>query len=250
MRPSKTLIMKFLSYILSSIFALVFFSILLIFHPLQWIGLKLFGQEGHQTVVNIMNWFLIKSLLILGIRVQVENKHNLPENTTLIFVANHQSTFDIPPIIWYFRKHYPKFVSKKELGKGIPSISFNLKHGGAALIDRKDPKQALSELGKFAKRINENKWSAAIFPEGTRSRTGKPKAFSVNGLKMIAKYNPEGYVVPLSINNSWKVFKYGKFPLGIGSPIKIITHQPIKINSMPFDELITKVEADVKSAIH
>lgn len=197
-----------------------------------------------------MNWFLIKSLLILGIRVQVENKHNLPENTTLIFVANHQSTFDIPPIIWYFRKHYPKFVSKKELGKGIPSISFNLKHGGAALIDRKDPKQALSELGKFAKRINENKWSAAIFPEGTRSRTGKPKAFSVNGLKMIAKYNPEGYVVPLSINNSWKVFKYGKFPLGIGSPIKIITHQPIKINSMPFDELITKVEADVKSAIH
>ena len=139
--------MKFLSYILSSIFALVFFSILLIFHPLQWIGLKLFGQEGHQTVVNFMNWFLIKSLLILGIRVQVENKHNLPENTTLIFVANHQSTFDIPPIIWYFRKHYPKFVSKKELGKGIPSISFNLKHGGAALIDRKDPKQALSELG-------------------------------------------------------------------------------------------------------
>ncbi len=242
--------MKLLSYILSSIFALVFFSLLLIFHPLQWLGLKLFGQEAHQKVVNIMNWFLIKSLLILGIRVQVENKQDLPENTTLIFVANHQSTFDIPPIIWYFRKHYPKFVSKKELGKGIPSISFNLKHGGAALIDRKDPKQALSELGKFAKRINKNKWSAAIFPEGTRSRTGKPKSFSVNGLKMITKYNPEGYVVPLSINNSWKVFKYGKFPLGIGSPIKITTHKPIKINSMPFDELITQVEATVKSGIH
>ncbi|WGH74554.1 lysophospholipid acyltransferase family protein [Tenacibaculum tangerinum] len=242
--------MKALSYILSSIFALVFFSLLLIFHPLQWLGLHLFGQKGHQKVVNIMNWFLIKSLLILGIRVQVENKHHLPENTTLIFVANHQSTFDIPPIIWYFRKHNPKFVSKKELGKGIPSISFNLKHGGAALIDRKDAKQALSELAKFAKRINKNKWSAAIFPEGTRSRTGKPKSFSVNGLKMIAKYNPEGYVVPLSINNSWKVFKYGKFPLGLGSPIKITTHQPIKVNSLPFDELVAKTEAAVKSAIY
>ncbi len=242
--------MKILSYILSSIFALVFFSLLLIFHPIQWIGLKLFGQEGHQNVVNFMNWFLVKSLLILGIRVQFENTHNLPENTTLIFVANHQSTFDIPPIIWYLRRHYPKFVSKKELGKGIPSISFNLKYGGAALIDRKDPKQALSELGKFAKRINKNNWSAAIFPEGTRSRTGKPKAFSVNGLKMIAKYNPEAYVVPLSINNSWKVFKYGKFPLGIGSPIKIQTHEPIKVNSLPFDELIAKTEAAVKSAIY
>ena len=144
----------------------------------------------------------------------------------------------------------PKFVSKKELGKGIPSISFNLKYGGAALIDRKDPKQALSELGKFAKRINKNKWSAAIFPEGTRSRTGKPKVFSVNGLKMIAKYNPQAQIVPLSRNNSWKVFKYGKFPLGIGSPIKIQTDEPIKVDSLPFAELITKVEATVKSGIH
>lgn len=241
--------MKILSYFLSSIFAVVFFSLLLIFHPLQWLGLKLFKQKGHQNVVDIMNWFLIKSLLILGIRVKFENEYDLPKNTTLIFVSNHQSTFDIPPIIWFFRKHYPKFVSKKELGKGIPSISFNLRHGGAALIDRKDPKQALGELGRFAKTINKKKWSAAIFPEGTRSRTGKPKSFSVNGLKMITKYNKEAYIVPLTINNSWKVFKYGKFPLGLGSPIKIKTHQPIKIDSLPFNELIDKVETTIKESI-
>ncbi|WP_237277311.1 lysophospholipid acyltransferase family protein [Tenacibaculum ovolyticum] len=241
--------MKFLSYIVSSIFALAFFSLLLIFHPLQWLGLKLFGQNGHQYVVNIMNWFLIKSLLILGIRVQVENEQDLPEDITLIFVSNHQSTFDISPIIWHFRKHNPKFVSKKELAKGIPSISFNLRHGGAALIDRKDARQALTELASFSKKIKKNKWSAAIFPEGTRSRTGKPKSFSINGLKMIAKYNPEAYVVPLTINNSWKVFKYGKFPLGLGSPIKIKTHAPIKVDSLPFNELITSVEKTVKESI-
>lgn len=241
--------MKFLSYILSSIFGLVFFSLLLIFHPLQWLGLKLFGQNGHQKVVDIMNWFLIKSLLLLGIRTKVENKHELPENTSLIFVANHQSTFDIPPIIWHFRKHWPKFVAKKELGKGIPSISFNLKHGGAALIDRKDGKQAIVELAKFAKQINKNKWSAVIFPEGTRSKTGKPKSFAPNGLKMLTKYNKESYVVPLTINNSWKVFKYGKFPLGIGSPIKITTHKPIKVSSLPFDELLESIETTIKASI-
>ncbi len=241
--------MKILSYILSPIFVLVFFLILVIFHPLQWIGLNIFGREAHQKVVNVLNWFLVKSLLILGIPVRLENKYQLPENTTLIFVANHQSTFDIPPIIWFFRKHYPKFVSKKELGKGIPSVSFNLRHGGAVLIDRKDGKQAILELGKFAKRIKKNKWSAAIFPEGTRSRNGKPKSFAPNGLKMILKYNPESYVVPLTINNSWKVFKYGKFPLGLGSPIKIITHEPIKVSELPFNELLNKVETTIKNAI-
>ncbi|CAM1374032.1 Glycerol acyltransferase [Tenacibaculum litopenaei] len=242
--------MKIISHILSPIFALVFFILLLIFHPLQWIGLKVFGGKGHQRVVNIMNWFLNKSLLILGIRVKVNNEHTLPKDATLIFVSNHQSMFDIPPIIWYFRKHWPKFVSKKELGKGIPSISFNLKHGGAALIDRKDGKQALAELGKFAKRINKNTWSAVIFPEGTRSRKGAPKPFAANGLKMIVKYNPEAYIVPLSINNSWKVFRYGKYPLGVGSPITIDTHAPIKVSSKPFNELLATVEETVKSGVH
>ncbi|MEX6626639.1 lysophospholipid acyltransferase family protein [Tenacibaculum salmonis] len=241
--------MKLLSYIISSIFAVVFFSLLLIFHPIQWLGLKLFGQKGHQNVVNIMNWFLIQSLLVLGVRVQVENEQKLPENTSLIFVSNHQSTFDISPIIWHFRKYNPKFVSKKELGKGIPSISFNLRHGGAALIDRKDARQALTELASFSKRIEKNNWSAVIFPEGTRSKTGVPKSFSPNGLKMITKYNPEAYVVPLTINNSWKVFKYGKFPLGLGSPIKIITHKPIKLDGLPFNELIASVESTIKESI-
>jgi len=227
----------------------VFFSLLFIFHPLQWLGLKFFGYRGHKYVVDTMNWVLTKSLFILGIFVSVENKQNLPKNTTLIFVSNHQGVFDIPPLIWAFRKYHPKFVSKIELGKGIPSISFNLRHGGAALIDRKDPKQAISTLGSFAKKINKNKWSAVIFPEGTRSRDGKPKKFAANGLKILAKYNKEGYIVPLTINNSWKVFKYGKFPLGIGSPISIITHEPIKIDSLPFDELMSQTENVIKEHI-
>lgn len=241
--------MKIVSYFLSTIFAVVFFFFLLLFHPLQWLGLHLVGAEGHQKVVNALNFFLVKSLLILGVKVQVTNEQELPENTSLIFVSNHQSTFDIPPIIYYFRKYYPKFVSKKELGKGIPSVSFNLRHGGAALIDRKDGKQALKELAEFSKRIQRNNWSAVIFPEGTRSRNGKPKSFAPNGLKMIVKYNPDAYVVPITINNSWKTFRYGKFPLGIGSPIKIQTHAPIKVDSMPFKALIEQVENTITSAI-
>lgn len=241
--------MKIISYFLSSIFAVAFFVILLIFHPLQWLGLKLGGLNGHQKVVNIMNWFLVKSLLIIGVPVKVINKYNIPEGKTIIFVSNHQSMFDISPIIWYFRKHIPKFVSKKELSKGIPSISFNLRNGGAALIDRKDPKQAITELINFSKKINKNKWSATIFPEGTRSKTGKPKKFAPNGLNVLTKFNKEGYVVPLTINNSWKVFKYGKFPLGIGSPITITVHEPLKIDAMPFKDLLEKTESVITAHI-
>ena len=241
--------MKILSHILSPIFALTFLLLLVIFHPLQWLGLNLFGHKAHGKVVDILNFFLVKSLLIIGVPVRLINKHKIPDNKTIVFVSNHQSTFDIPPIGWFFRKNSPKFVSKIELGKGIPSVSFNLRHGGAALINRKDPKQAISALVDFSKRIKEKKWGAIIFPEGTRSRNGAPKRFSTNGLKVIAKFNKDGYVVPLTINNSWKVFKYGKFPLGLGSPITITTHKPIKIDSLPFDELIEKTEQVIKEHI-
>ena len=241
--------MKILSHLLSPIFAIVFFTLLLIFHPLQWIALNLFGYKGHKFIIDLLNFCLVKSLLILGVVVRLKNDYKIPKNTSNIFVSNHQSTFDIPPFGYFFRKQHPKFVAKIELGKGIPSVSFNLRHGGAALINRKDPRQALSELAKFAKKINKNKWSAVIFPEGTRSRNGKPKKFSTNGLKMITKYNQDGYIVPVTVNNSWKVFKYGKYPFGIGSPITFTTHKPIKIDSLPFEELMKETESQIISQI-
>ena len=241
--------MKVLSYILSPIFVLTFTLLLIIFHPFQWLSFTLFGVKGHSKVVNALNYTLVKSMLLIGVTVRLINKHKIPENTPIVFVSNHQTISDIPPIGWYFRKYNPKFVSKIELGKGVPSVSFNLKNGGAALIDRKDSKQSISELINFSKRINKNKWSAVIFPEGTRSRNGVPKSFAKNGLKVIAKFNKEGYIVPLTINNSWKIFKYGKFPLGIGNPITITTHQPIKIDSLPIDELLEKTESVIKEHI-
>lgn len=241
--------MKILSYIVSPIFILVFFIFLIIFHPIQWLTLNIFGLKAHAKVVAILNFFLVKSMLIIGVPVRLINTYKIPEDAPVILVSNHQSTFDIPPIGWFFRKQYPKFVAKIELGKGIPSVSYNLRKGGAALINRKDPKQAISELVNFSKRIKENNWGAIIFPEGTRSRNGEPKKFATNGLKVITKYNKEGYIVPLTINNSWKVFKYGKFPLGIGSPITITTHEPIKISSMPFEDLLEKTETVIKEHI-
>ena len=241
--------MKIVSYIFSSIFGLVFYLILLIFHPLQWLGLKV-GYQAHKNVVDVLNWFLTRSLLLIGNTVHFKKHDTIPENTTIIFVANHQSLFDIPPMIWSLRKHHPKFVSKIELGKGIPSVSFNLKHGGAALINRKDPAQALSELENFGKRIHDNTWSAVIFPEGTRSRDGKPKKFSLNGIKMMVKYNPEAYIVPISINNSWRVYKYGKFPLGMFNRITVETHKPIPLKNANLETVFDEMETTIKEHIN
>ena len=129
---------KLFSYPLSVIFYIFFFINLLVFHPIQWLSLKLGGYEAHKKSVDIFNFFLLRCLNLLGTRFSIDSPYEIPVDRPCIFVANHQGMYDIPPIIWYFRRHHPKFVSKKELGKGIPSISFNLRHGGSILIDRKN----------------------------------------------------------------------------------------------------------------
>jgi len=156
--------------------------------------------------------------------------------------------YDIPPIIWYMRKHHPKFVSKIELGKGIPSVSYNLRHGGSALINRKDPKQSIAELQKLGKYIETNNRSAVIFPEGTRSRNGVPKPFRTTGLKVMMKNAPSALIVPISINNSWKLLRYGKFPMGLGSHVTFDVHPPLENSGNP-DELITQIENLIVSGV-
>lgn len=238
-----------LSYILSTIFYIFYGILLLIFHALQWIGFTFGKYKGHKIAVDLMNCTFTYLLLILGNRIKFINKFEFPENAPLIIVSNHQSMHDISPMSCYLKKRHPKFISKIELGKGLPSISYNLRHGGSVLIDRKDPRQSLSAIKEFAQYIEKNKYAAVIYPEGTRSKDGIPKRFSENGLKMLTKFAPSSYVIPVTINNCWKVNKYGMFPLGIGINITFEFHEAIKADSMEFDKLFEKVEKTIKNSV-
>lgn len=222
---------------------------LVVFHPIQWVCFNVFGYQAHKKSVDYLNLFLVRCTNILGTTYTFKNREIIPENAPIIFVANHQSLYDIIGIIWYLRKFHAKFVSKKELGKGIPSVSYNLRHGGSVLIDRKDPKQALPVIKGLGEYIEKHKRSAVIFPEGTRSKTGKPKEFAQSGLKILCKYAPSAYVVPITINNSWKMVKFGAFPMGLGNNLEFTIHDPLAVKEYPFEELIEKAEKAVVSAI-
>jgi 1-acyl-sn-glycerol-3-phosphate acyltransferase len=240
---------KILSYPLTAIHYLVFYILLLLFHPVQWVCLNVFGYQAHKKSVDILNFFLVAATGIVGTTYKFNNLDRVPQGVPLIIVANHQSMYDIPAIIWFMRRVHPKFISKKELGKGIPSVSYNLRHGGSVLIDRKDPKQALPAIKSMGEYIEKHKRSAVIFPEGTRSKTGIPKRFSENGLKILCKYAPSAYIVPLSINNSWKIVRFGTFPLGLCSHLTFTVQEPFAINGIPFAEVMTRAENSVVQGI-
>ena len=117
---------------------MTYFTILLfVFHPIQIIAFRLFGYNAHAKSVNCLNGFIVYGWYLTFSSIKFKVSVPIPTDRPLLFIANHQSTFDIPGLIWFLRKYHPVFVSKKELAKGVPSISYNLRHSGAALIDRK-----------------------------------------------------------------------------------------------------------------
>src|ERR1700761_4518606 len=114
---------KLLGYILSPIHYILFGLTLVIFQPLQWFCYNVFGYKAHKWSVDWLNFFLVSTYYTLGNTVKFTNKQNLPIGRPIIFIANHQSMYDIPVLIWFLRKYHAKFISKIELAKGIPSIS-------------------------------------------------------------------------------------------------------------------------------
>lgn len=241
--------LKIISYPISVLFYLCFASALVVFHLGQWVGFIFFGYKGHKKVVDALNWTLLKVLHILGTRFSFTIEEKIPENVPLIIVSNHQTTWDIPSIIWHLRKLHPAFIAKKELGRGIPSISYNLTHGASILIDRKKPLQATQQIIDLGQYAAKNNRSVVIFPEGTRSKDGTSKAFKTRGLKTLFEQMPGGYVVPITVNNSWKLQKHGFFPMGLGVHLKHHVHPAIKISDYTPQELVIDTEQIIKKNI-
>ena len=240
---------KLLGYVFSPLFYLAFFLSLVVFHPIQWVCYRFFGYRAHKVSVDILNFFLTYSDLFLLSSVSFKNEQELPTDRPIIFVSNHQSMYDIPALIWFLRKYHVKFISKIELTKGIPSISFNLKYGGGANIDRKDSKQAISEIIKLGRRMKDNNWSTMIFPEGTRSKDGHLKPFQVGGIATLLKVVPNALIVPIAIENSWKIVKYGTYPLRVGEQLRWTVLTPIEPAGKLPENVVMEAELAIKKIV-
>lgn len=231
---------KLLDYVLSIVYLLYFGLVLVIFHVAQVVAFHGFGKDAHKKTVDWMNAAISYGWYLTGSTIQFNDRADLPTDRPIIFVPNHQSMFDISPIIWFLRRHTPIFVSKIELAHGIPGVSYNLRKSGAALIDRKDPKQAIVEIARLGKLIQETKRSAVIFPEGTRTRSpqGEMKPFVTGGIATLLKRAPSALVVPIAIRGTGHFNPKGLFPLTSFSRMSWQVLPGIEPAGRPADEVV------------
>ncbi len=217
---------RILDWVLGVPFLLAFGAILVLFDPLQRLA-RLFGPRAHEYVVGWLNVSLVAACRLCGTRLEVERAPGVEPNTPYLLIANHQSMFDIPIVGSLLFSNYPKYVSKRELAKWIPSISYNLRRGGNALIDRADRAQAVEAIRELGARAQSRGVSVVIYPEGTRSRAGELKPFKPGGAIALLEAAPELEVVPVTIDESWRLLCHNLLPVPYGTRIKVRFGDPI-----------------------
>ena len=241
---------KLLGYLLTPVFHLYYFLMLGLFHPIQVVALHLFGDPVRKKSVDLLNLFLVKGLYILGCSVKFSGFEKIPDSRPIIIVSNHQSMYDIPAVVWGFKKYYPKFIAKIELSKNLPSISYNLKHGKSALIDRENPTQSVKEILKLGRLIQENNHAACIFPEGTRSKTGRIKQFMPAGIHTLLRAAPAAVIVPFVVDGHSHLMAKGFFPLKFGQKISYTVLDPVEPEDQPIEEVVNRVYDSIKKALN
>lgn len=160
---------------------------------------------------------------LMFLPVSVDGQEHIVPGQSYVFVANHQSMFDV----WLVYGWLPvifKWLMKAELRK-VPFVGTGCKAAGHIFIDRRNAKAAMESLKEVEKQLV-NGVCTVIFPEGTRSLNGEVGRFK-RGAFQIA-WDLGLPVIPLSLDGCYEVLPKGK-PFVYRAPVHMHIGEPIDL---------------------
>jgi 1-acyl-sn-glycerol-3-phosphate acyltransferase len=202
---------------------------------------------GRDAIVNrvVPEW--ARYVVYLGgATADVAGEENIPTDTAVAFVANHQGYFDIPILLGYVNK--PKaFISKIEILK-VPLLSGWMKLMQCTFLDRKNMRQSVKAMEEAVATVKKG-YSLVIFPEGTRSRGGPVAEFKAGSFRLALKAGVP--IVPVTIDGSWHIYEENK-KLGKNARVKVTVHPAIPTAGLSREEIAAlpeKVHAMIAGAL-
>jgi len=138
------------------------------------------GYFAHWCARTWSRWILRTT----GVHVEISGLEQLDPKGTYVFVANHQSIYDIPILFWSL-PHQLRIIAKESLGR-FPVIGWHLRRTGHMLVDRSRPDR--SKIFGWASRLTSHGLSLIVFPEGTRSRDGYVAKFKGGSFYLTGEY--------------------------------------------------------------
>lgn len=211
---------------------LYLFTAIMILIGLPFIFLKL-----KKAVKFLMRFWARTIFRILGKRLHVEGLENICDNLHFMLVANHASLFDIiaivsviPDISWFGHERLlriPVFRRVLILTDYIPM--------------RKSSYRNTKEMVKLLK-CQSGKNNIAIFPEGTRTLSGKVNDFYRGFIILLRASDID--VLPVTLNGFYQFKPKNRSYIDFTAPLEIHIHKPVKR-----ELLINKTDREIADLI-
>ncbi|WP_373499731.1 lysophospholipid acyltransferase family protein [Desulfococcus sp.] len=178
--------------------------------------------------------------------VRVTGREFIDRTRSYVIISNHQSQYDIFVLYGWLGIDF-KWVMKIELRK-LPFIGVSCERLGHIFIDRSDRNAAIRTINAAKEKIAGGT-SVLFFPEGTRSRSGRPGAFKKGGFKMALDLGLP--ILPITIRGTRAILPPDTFDILPGRA-DLIFHPPIETSGYHdgnLKELIDRVHAIVNSPL-
>jgi 1-acyl-sn-glycerol-3-phosphate acyltransferase len=195
------------------------------------IFLSFFDPHAERAALLICHW-AHGVLWVCGIKVRVRGYERLNPTQAYVFMANHQSNFDIPILTSAFQMMQVRWVSKRAVRK-VPIIGLCMQRTQQILVDRESPTQAVAVI-RQVKALLDAGISVIFFPEGTRTRDGHLQAFKPGGFAIAVEARVP--VAPVTVVGSralWPpggmTIRPGAVDVVFGEPISVDSHLPKKV---------------------
>lgn len=191
---------------------------------------KVNPQMRDVSSLRMVQWAFRVIMKVCGVKTTVIGRENIPEDEAVLYVANHNSYFDI--IITYSMcPGLTGYISKASIGK-IPLLNLWMKRLHCLFMDRTDVKQSLKIILEAADLIKKG-ISVCIFPEGTRGDSSEMMPFKSGSLKMAEKTGCP--IVPIAIYNTRSIVS-DHFPVVCPAHVTVAYGKPIYTRDLPKEE--------------
>lgn len=187
---------------------------------------RLFPRARHRILTRWIQLLRFVSLdfgtaLLGGARV-APRRFGIPCRPGVLVVMNHQSLLDIPLVVRAIEDGYPRIVTRRRYARGIPVISHMTRLYQYPVVDPQATVKGHLKGLKEAARVGET--PVAIFPEGTRTRTGALGAWKRSGLrKLLEERSWEVYIVVA--DGLWHSRSATEFMAGVSGMEVDLTHR-------------------------
>lgn len=164
-------------------------------------------------------------------RIKTSGHENLNPKQSYVFIANHQGAFDIF-LVYGFLNQNIKWVQKQSL-RHIPFVGKASEIAGHVFVDNSSPKARARTVDEAKKQIVDGV-SVMMFPEGSRTKTGKLGRFHKGAYQIAIDLKLP--IVPLTINGSYDVLRAHSLLIHPGK-LELIIHKPIPTENLSEDEI-------------